>query len=121
MRNIFCLILIVTSVTVSFCQIKDNNALVFEVTLKSFGKCKPLPDEFFVITGLKRENVTSVLYVTTNNATDVIAVPINDKVFNYDYFYKYIYSPDISGKQIKLTAKEFEVNNEKIYVACKMQ
>ena len=87
-RNLFCLILFINA-SISFGQIKNTtDTLVLEVTMKSFGKCKPLPDEFYKITGLKKEDITSAFYVTLNKINDIITVPVNDKVFNYDCFYK---------------------------------
>ena len=45
---------------------------------------------------------------------------MNDKVFNYDYFYKNLYTVDMEEKKVKLKVQQFIINDKKIYIAYKI-
>jgi len=118
LKKIFCHILILVSFTSCFSQSKNNTGtIVLDVSVKSFGKTKVLPEEFYKTTTLNKEDITSAFYVTINNTLNVVAIPVNDKVFNYDYFYKNIYTADMNEKKVKLTVQQFIINDKKIYIA----
>jgi hypothetical protein len=89
-----------------------------EISIKDFGKCRPLNNDFFEITKLKKNKITSAFYYSENDTLK--SIPVNDETFNYKYFYNKIY-PLKEGAKIKLEVKKYLINKTIVLVAFKVK
>jgi len=107
----------------SFAQKRGNSnrdsSLI--VKLNDFGKCAPLTKAFYQTSGIAPMYITSAFYFVSNDKTGFSFIPVNDKVFNYDYFQKYIYPNLGRGDSVKLMVKKYFVNKKEILVATKIE
>lgn len=106
------LLLILNCKSANLIGIEDR--FFVEVVLDSFGKCN-LPESTIKRLDIPKELITSSLYGNLKNETKLTSFPINDKVFNYDYFNKNIYN-NIKGKTVKLFVKKYNFDDEIIYL-----
>jgi hypothetical protein len=91
---------------------------VLEVRLDGIGKCPP---DIKIRSGrIERKYITSALYVYLGNTDKTTPIPINDKVFNYEYFDKYIY-PDMKNKTVKIKVEKYSSNGKDVYVAYEIE
>lgn len=88
-------------------QSKSNDLIKLEVTIRSFGKTNNDVKMLEKITGISSINFTSNLYITkTNDFNAIGAFPINDLLFNYDYFYKNIYN-DLKNRKVYIYLRKY--------------
>lgn len=93
---------------------KVGKEQVIDVQLIDFGKSKQYDSSFFEITKISKKDITSAFHVKFEDEK-VKSLPVNDSLFNYDYFNKKIY-PNIEGRRVRLTVKKYIINNKEIFV-----
>lgn len=96
----------------------ENHTKKIEVKLIDYGKISPKYNlkSLSKLTGIKQKMFTSSIYVYTNKGKKEI--PIDDNVFNHDFFNNYKYE---KNKIIIVHIKLFKTNKEKILIATKVE
>jgi hypothetical protein len=115
---LFSLLVIVTLSSSNATKNQIAKRETIEISLKDFGKCRPLNNDFFEITKLKKNKITSAFYYIENDT--IKSIPVNDETFNYKYFYNKIY-PLKEGAKIKLEVKKYLINKTIVLVAFKVK
>ncbi|KAA5534586.1 hypothetical protein F0919_08165 [Taibaiella lutea] len=104
----------------SFAQkAKQDSVIILKV--HDFGKCGYLDKHFYLTTGISSRYITTAFYFQSEGQKKFRFIPVNDKVFNYDYFNKFIYPYLNQDDSVKLVVKKYLINGEEILVAQKVE
>lgn len=90
-----------------------------EVVLTSVGKTNIDKKLTSKLTGINESNLTTSLYYYENKKK-IIGLPINDGVFNYDYFNSKIYN-GIENKRVKLFLDVYKNESKEIIIIYKIE
>jgi hypothetical protein len=107
----------------SFAQKIKNTTQDSIVILKvhDFGKCGHLSKHFNSITGISPRYITTAFYFQSKDKNEFTFIPVNDKIFNYDYFNQFIYPLFEQGDSVKLIVKKYRIDGEEVLVAEKIE
>lgn len=97
----------------------NNNISTIDITNFQYGKISlPYSQISYLSKALKinKKHLTSSLYY--HEGLKLIAVPINDKVFNYDYFRNFNYNTEIKAK---LYVQKYTFENIVYCIAVKIE
>lgn len=120
--RLFNIFLILTLLLFTNCSRKlrpaRNNPLLIEITDIQYGKISPKYDKKVLskISHLSEKNFSSG--VGGSYMGKVIDFPINDKLFNHEYFIKYEYNPQ---KKATIYLKRYLYNNKEYLIAYKIE
>ena len=120
MKNIFYLLYLILFATLG-CKSQEiikNEIVVIEITNVNYGKISDNFDkvELSKITNIKKENFTSA--ISGIYLTEKVSYPINDLVFNHDFFNQFEYK---EKQKLKLYLQKYQLKNKDILVAIKIE
>jgi|AntRauMFilla1563_2_1112583.scaffolds.fasta_scaffold13435_2 hypothetical protein len=102
------------------CKSKSVNDLkIIEVHIVDYGKIhldKTKIDKLSSITKINKKHFTSSIYYI--NEKNTIGIPINDKLFNHDFFNNYDYE---NNKKVKVYLKKYIYENKDYFIAIKIE
>lgn len=116
MRRVKLFLTLLISIS-AFINASSQEFLTLHVKYETFGKS---PLAYDVKLGdIDRKHITTVLYVYLDGESKETIIPINDKVFNYEYFNKHVSckSDEISLRPAKIKAKKYLYKGKEIFVA----
>lgn len=116
--NVFILVLLLNLSCTSQSNLKDNISTI-DITNFEYGKMSlPYTQVDYLSKKLKinKKHLTSSLYY--HEGSKVIAIPINDKTFNYEYFNNSDYN---STKKAKLYVQKYVYEGKEYFVAVRIK
>ena len=92
---------------------------VIDVVLKNVGKTTIDKIATSHLTGIKEDNYTTSLYYY-DKQNKIVGFPINDEIFNYEYFNSKIYN-NLENKRVKLFLDVYKNKSKEICIIYKIE
>lgn len=99
-------------------ETNKNNIITIEITNIDYGKISDKIDkvELSKATKIKKENFTSAISGT--HMTKKVIYPINDNIFNHDFFNNFDYN---QSRKLKLSLQRYYLKDKEFLVAVKIE